>query len=181
MSVPTRPAAVAITPGAARSVPLSVPVAVGPLPGPGKATTGFADQPLNAPVVASAPPAVAAEMPTSVSEWIGQTVAALGAAFLPVASYQLAHVESLERPWLWGLVAAALAFSAPSVAAWAHTWTSKDPLAFPLKAWGFSVLLEGVMIASHTPWLSFCGLGMLVMTNAIAAWAAYGASRAARK
>lgn len=78
-------------------------------------------------------------------------------------------------------MAAALAFSAPSVATWAHTWTSRDPEAFPLKAWGFSILLEGVMIAAATQWLSYGGLTILVLTNAIAAWSAYGATRAARR
>lgn len=96
---------------------------------------------------------------------IGQFSAALASGFLPIASYMIAHYESATNPMLWILVAAALLFSAPSVAGWALKWTGNT-----YKAWGFTVLLEGVLVASHTQWLSLIGLGILVLINAQNAW-----------
>lgn len=96
---------------------------------------------------------------------VKQVIASVGAGFLPVASYVLAHVETAETPALWVLVAAALTFSAPTLAAWARTWTGHS-----VKAWGFTVLLEGVMVASHIPALSLSGLVLLVAINASNAW-----------
>jgi hypothetical protein len=63
------------------------------------------------------------------------------------------------------LVAAALAFSAPSVASWAQKWCGHV-----VKAWGFTVLLEGVLVFAHHEALSLAGLAMLVMINAANAW-----------
>jgi len=95
---------------------------------------------------------------------LGQLFAAAGASFLPIASYVLAHVEAVERPYLWALVAAALAYSAPTVAAWATRWTRS-----PVKAWGFTVLLEGVLVGSHLPLLNASALAILVAVNAYVA------------
>jgi hypothetical protein len=94
-----------------------------------------------------------------------QLVACLGASFLPVASYMLAHYEAVDYPALWTLVTAALLFSAPSVATWAQRWTGSM-----VKAWGFSILLDGTLVFSHIQWLSLTGLGILVVINALAAW-----------
>lgn len=99
----------------------------------------------------------------------GQFVAAAGACFLPVASWQLAHAEVQQQPMLWGLVGAALLFSLPSVSAWAKTWTGNG-----YKAVGFAVLLEGCMTFAHTPWLTYGGLGILAVINA---YAAFGKAR----
>lgn len=92
---------------------------------------------------------------------IGQVMAAVASGFLPIASFVLAHYESKTEPMLWVLVAAALLFSAPTLAKWAEKWCGNQ-----VKAWGFTVLLEGVMVASHTEWLSYAGLVILVVINA---------------
>ncbi len=95
---------------------------------------------------------------------IGTWCAAIAASFLPVAAYVIAHVEAVERPWMWVLVAAALAYSAPTVAKWATKWAGH-----PVKAWGFVVLLEGVMVFSQIKWLSIIAVGILVAVNAYVA------------
>lgn len=96
---------------------------------------------------------------------IGQIMASVAAGFLPIASFVMAHYESKENPLLWGLVVAALLFSAPTLADWAYKWAGNK-----YKAWGFTILLEGVMVASHTEWLSFAGLIILVAINATNAY-----------
>ena len=96
---------------------------------------------------------------------IGQIMASIAAGFLPIASFVMAHYESAQTPYLWILVAAALMFSAPTLADWAYKWAGNK-----YKAWGFTVLLEGVMVASNTEWLSFGGLIILVAINASNAW-----------
>jgi hypothetical protein len=96
---------------------------------------------------------------------IGQVMAAVASGFLPIASFVLAHYESKTQPMLWILVAAALMFSAPTLAKWAEKWCGSQ-----VKAWGFTVLLEGVMVASHTEWLSYAGLVILVVINATNAY-----------
>lgn len=104
--------------------------------------------------------AVAAQKKT-----VGQFCAALAAGFLPIASYVIAHYESQTQPMLWILVAAALMFSAPTLAGWAQKWTGNA-----YKAWGFTVLLEGVMVFSHIQALSYAGLAILVLINATNAY-----------
>jgi VIT1/CCC1 family predicted Fe2+/Mn2+ transporter len=96
---------------------------------------------------------------------IGQFVAAIASGFLPIASFVIAHHEANTQPLLWLLVAAALLFSAPSVASWAQKWCGNT-----YKAWGFTVLLEGVLVFAHHEALSIAGLTMLVMINAANAW-----------
>jgi hypothetical protein len=96
---------------------------------------------------------------------IGQIMASVAAGFLPIASFVMAHYESKSNPLLWVLVAAALMFSAPTLADWANKWSGNK-----YKAWGFTILLEGVMVASHTEWLSFAGLIILVAINATNAY-----------
>lgn len=102
---------------------------------------------------------------------IGQFMASIAAGFLPIASFVMAHYESKENQMLWILVAAALAFSAPTLVLWAKKWCGGM-----VKAVGFSVLLEGTMVFSHTVWLSYAGLFILVAINASNAY-----SLAARK
>jgi hypothetical protein len=96
---------------------------------------------------------------------IGQLFAAIGASFLPVASYAIAHVEVESNPTMWILVAAALTFSAPMLIQWSQRWCGHV-----VKALGFTVLLEGVMVFSSLPALRLTGLAILVAINAHAAW-----------
>lgn len=103
---------------------------------------------------------------------VAQFCAAIAAGFLPVASYVLAHFESQTNPMLWILVAAALMFSAPTLATWAQKWTGNA-----YKAWGFTILLEGVMVFSHITALSYAGLAILVMINATNAFALAGGKK----
>lgn len=104
---------------------------------------------------------------------IGQFIAAVAASFLPIASYVLAHFEAPAMPMMWGLVAAALMFSAPTLAEWAQKWCRS-----PYKAWGFTILLEGTMVASTTTALGYAGLAVLVVINCHAAWSLAGKSLA---
>ena len=94
---------------------------------------------------------------------VGQGIAASAAAFLPVASYVIAH--SNGNPWLWLLVVSGLAFSAPTLAEWAYRWCHSRA-----KAWGFTILLEGVMILGENEWLALTGLALLCIINCYSAW-----------
>lgn len=86
--------------------------------------------------------------------------------FVPIASYVLAHNELGER-WYTSprlaLVCGGLLYSAKTVVQWAQ-------MAFrdKYKAYGFAVLVEGVMTFSRTPWLGALALGLLVFINACA-------------
>lgn len=103
----------------------------------------------------------------------GQAMASLGASLMPVASFSLAHTAG-DNPTMWCLVVAALAYSLPSVASWAMTWTRST-----VKSYGFAVLLEGVLVFAPggdgvaravLPYLAPCCLTALVLINAVAAW-----------
>lgn len=89
-------------------------------------------------------------------------------AFVPVAVWVVAHRELALGVPLWRqfgslLVVGGLVYSATNVYTWGR-------LAFrsPVKAAGFVVLLEGVLVASKTPWLSIAALVVLAGINAIA-------------
>jgi hypothetical protein len=99
----------------------------------------------------------------------GQFIAAIAAGFLPVASFVIAHIEAPVNPWMWALVAAALAFSAPTLAEWATKWCRDR-----WKAWGFTILLEGVMVFSTVQYLAVAGAIILVIINCHSAWAQAG-------
>jgi hypothetical protein len=101
-----------------------------------------------------------------------KVLATIAAAFLPIASYWIAHNELLNvsvmgvQEYIKAvLVLAALAYSAPTLAAWACNWTHCK-----IKAWGFTILLEGVMISSSTDWLAFTALAILATINAAIAF-----------
>jgi hypothetical protein len=100
------------------------------------------------------------------SNRLATLLGALGGAFVPLATYWIAHrlMTSWTSP-LVGLVAGGLLYSAPTVYQWARmafgTW---------YKALGFVVLLEGVMTFTHG-WLAITALGYLIAINAIAAGA----------
>ena len=83
--------------------------------------------------------------------------------FIPVASYTVCHQECAAEPQLWVLVVAGLCYSAFTVFQWA-----KIAFKHPAKALGFVVLMEGVIMFSHTTWLSVTALGFLVTINGIA-------------
>ena len=105
---------------------------------------------------------------------IRQVLAAASQAFLPVGSFWMAHHEAVQEGahWKWALVAAALTASAPAVAEWAQSWAGNK-----YKAWGFTALLEGVLIGSDTWWLGGIGLAILIAVNADAAWARAGKAK----
>ena len=103
----------------------------------------------------------------------GRIAAAIAAAFLPIASFVLAHIEAPTNQALWVLVAAALLFSAPTLVQWAAKWCGGM-----YKAMGFAGLLEGVMVFSHIPALAYAGLAILVMINAVNAWNLAGRAQA---
>lgn len=119
----------------------------------------------SAPKTRKQPTATPIKVSAAQKRTIGQFCASIAAGFLPIASYILSHHESKENPMLWILVAAALMFSAPTLADWAKKWCGGQ-----YKAWGFTVLLEGVMVFSHTEALGLVGLGILVAINASNAW-----------
>ena len=89
----------------------------------------------------------------------GQMLAAVSAGFLPLASYRLAHADTLAW-YLYPLIVCALVFSAKSLAEWADKWCHDK-----VKAWAFTALLEGVMVLSPDPYLSGFGVGLLVSIN----------------
>lgn len=89
-------------------------------------------------------------------------------AVVPIGSWQLAHHEIMGTVPLYAqlptyLVLGALLFSSLSVYQWGK-------LAFRsgAKALGFCILLEGILVASSTHWLSLVALGYLVTINAVA-------------
>jgi len=88
---------------------------------------------------------------------------ALFGGFVPVGSHHLAHYEARGFDIAALLVVGGLIYSAKTVYQWGK-------LAFecPWKAIGFVVLVEGIMVASKTPWLSFAALAYLVVINAMA-------------
>lgn len=88
--------------------------------------------------------------------------------FVPAASFVVAHYEIDRATAVWSqlatyLVLGGLVYSAKTVYAWGC-------MAFrmPLKAAGFVVLVEGVMMTSTHAWLSFAALAYLVVINGIA-------------
>lgn len=103
------------------------------------------------------------------SRTIGQFIAAVAAGFLPVASYSIAHGEVQAQPFMWALLAAALMFSAPTLVEWAEKWCRGK-----YKAWGFTVLLEGVMVFSANHYIALTGLAILVAINCNSAWSLAG-------
>ena len=95
-----------------------------------------------------------------------RAAAYLGAALgggVPVATYWLAHHELDRGLVVWALVAGGLFFSAMTVARWASSAFGSMP-----KALGFTLLLEGVLLYSRTPWLAMAALGYLIFINAVA-------------
>lgn len=94
-------------------------------------------------------------------------IGCLFGGFIPLATYWISHREldvsgSVWQP-AWAMVAGGLVYSAKTVFQWARL-TFQDAW----KATGFVVLIEGVMVTSHTPWLSVAALAYLMTINAVA-------------
>lgn len=92
---------------------------------------------------------------------------ALG-ALVPVASWWLAHHEvTRAAPWATPiaalLVLGGLAYSAPTVYGWMLLAVGSK-----IKAAGFVLLVEGVLVASGSPWLVAVALACLVLINGTA-------------
>ena len=93
-------------------------------------------------------------------------VGALVGGFVPVASYSLAHFELAARWWFDPkvvLVAGGLLYSAKTVIQLARKIFAGDWI----KAIGFCVLLEGVMVFSQQQSLAVSALAILIGMNAI--------------
>lgn len=105
-----------------------------------------------------------------------KSLAGIASGFLSIAAWFLAHFEAPEFPAIWALVFAALMFSFPSVAGWARTWTGANRLS-AVKAIGFTALLEGVLVGSHTLWLNVSALILLAGINSLVAVASMSASK----
>lgn len=82
--------------------------------------------------------------------------------FMPLASFFL-KVESASEPRLWILIGGALAFSAITVFEW-----TRRAFQNPIKAIGFVLVLDGVMVFSHNHYLSCAALFILVFINGTA-------------
>lgn len=99
---------------------------------------------------------------------LASVIGLLVGGFVPIAVYQVSHGElaPLTRApasWVpWAITGAGLVYSAHTVYTWAQMALGK-----PLKAVGYVVLLEGTMVGSRSPWLSFVALGYLVAINAM--------------
>lgn len=84
---------------------------------------------------------------------------ALLGGFIPVAAHTLAHHSTMGWTLTGLIVAGCLLYSAPTVYQWAEKFGK-------LKAFGFVLCLEGVLVASPVAWLSWCALGLLAGVNA---------------
>ena len=104
-------------------------------------------------------------------------IGSLIGSFVPVAVFSLTtHVmgdhhnivmawgESLENKFLLVLIAAGAVFSAKSVYGWGLSAFAGDRW----KAFGYCVLIEGVMVLSPITWLRFVAMAYLVLINMIA-------------
>jgi hypothetical protein len=95
--------------------------------------------------------------------------ALLGATpgFVPVGVYWVGHHELTSwAPWICPkamIVYAGLLFSVLTVYGW-----STDMFGSKIKALGFTVLIEGIMMTAAAGWLNLIALGYLVAINAIA-------------
>lgn len=98
---------------------------------------------------------------------IGAVIGIVIGASIPLATYHTAHHEWKE---FWSvfsaLICGGLLVSAKSVFLW-----SKDAFRDSWKAFGFVILIEGTMVFSHTTWLAYMCLGILMFINAVAAGA----------
>jgi hypothetical protein len=83
---------------------------------------------------------------------------------IPLIAFNVAHVQVIENPALWVIVAGALIYSAPMVSEWFGRYVGK------VKGWGFTVALEVSLTFTHhwTAWLALVvlvGLNAFVLAN----------------
>ena len=84
--------------------------------------------------------------------------------FVPVATFTVSHLDkSINEYVMWALVIGGLIYSALTVFGWA-----KMAFVNGLKAFGFVILIEGVMTLSGVAPLAYAALAMLVLINGIA-------------
>lgn len=114
----------------------------------------------------------------SKDNWLAFVVGGLIGSFVPVAVFALNHhyhVINEEHPLFslpegggqWSLVVlilAGAAFSAKSVFGWGLSAFAGDRV----KAFGYCILIEGVMVLSPLEWLRGVAMGYLVLINVIA-------------
>lgn len=100
----------------------------------------------------------------SVSNALPALLGTILGGIAPAASYEMVHHE-IQSVYDFRnlLVGGLLIFSAKSVYLWLHEATGDW-----IKAVGLTVGIEGVLLASSTPWLSGVCLGILIAVNAIA-------------
>lgn len=84
-------------------------------------------------------------------------------SFIPFATYFVAHLDTRVSPLYWVLVAGGLMFSAKTVYDWTRIAFQSGP-----KAFGFVVLVEGVMTFSTIAVLSYFALAVLAIINGVA-------------
>ena len=137
---------------------------------------GPVEAPAAQPMPASVEPAIEATAPAVVpADVVGQVKAAfapgarLAACFglalggaIPWLTFRTAHADGFG--W-WSLAAAfvlgGLLYSGPTVWQWIRTFKGAVP------AFGFVVLLEGLMVTSSDPVVTYAALAMLIFINAI--------------
>lgn len=93
-------------------------------------------------------------------------IGALLGAVVPFVTFIVAHYQLSAEPWRDPkalLVLGGLLYSARTVYQWGRLALDSWP-----KALGFTVLLEGVMVASSQLWLAVVALVYLCLINAIA-------------
>lgn len=118
----------------------------------------------------AAPPGVVAQARTALEpkhRLAGLIGIALG-GFVPLASYVVAHYELDPTRHLLAQIGTYFLAGGLLYSAWTvYTW---GVLAFysRIKAVGFVVLLEGVMVAADSRWLALVALGYLMAINGIA-------------
>lgn len=99
---------------------------------------------------------------------LATTIGFIFGGFVPLATYTVAHhavntaVSVLTQLNAY-IVLGGLIYSALTVFAWGRMAFSSAP-----KAFGFVLLIEGVMTFVQIPWLSLAALGLLVGINGIA-------------
>lgn len=121
--------------------------------------------------------------PSRIRSWIriglhivSDVWAVIGAGMLPGAAWWLMHHDARESWPLYGLVLAALAYSAPKVYRWAGRWLADQSApgeatgsAAQWQSLSFVLLTEGVSVFALTTELSLAALALLVGINAISA------------
>jgi hypothetical protein len=98
---------------------------------------------------------------------LAAVIGVLLGGFVPLATYIVAHYELKAAEGVFQipalLVLGGLVFSAKTVFDWTNA-----AFGLKVKALGFVVLAEGVMVTAHTEWLCIASLCYLIGINAVA-------------